>query len=63
MALVRQAAAIIAPKDAEIVAGAVHAGAMLLATYDRKDLLSKREEIFAAFAVTVATPEEILAGL
>ena len=35
----------------------------LVATYDRKDLLSKRQEILAAFGVTVATPEEILANL
>jgi predicted nucleic acid-binding protein len=62
-ALVHQVAAVIAPKDAEIVAGAVHAGVRFLATYDRKDLLSKRQEIFAAFGVTVATPEEILATL
>ena len=32
----------------------------LVATYDRKDLLSKREEILTAFGITVATPEEIL---
>jgi hypothetical protein len=31
--------------------------------YDRKDLLSKRQEILTAFGVTVATPEEILASL
>ena len=63
VALVWQVAAIIAPKDAAIVAGAIHAGALFLATYDRKDLLSKRQEILDAFGVTVATPEEILAGL
>ena len=40
-ALVRQAASINAYNDAEIVAGAVHAGATFLATYDYKDLLSK----------------------
>ena len=62
-ALIWQVAAIIAPKDAEIVAGATHAGAMFLATYDRKDLLSKRQEIREAFGVTVATPEEILAAV
>lgn len=62
-ALVQRAAEFIVQKDAEIVAGAGHAGVTFLATYDRKDLISKREEIFAAFGVTVATPGEILASL
>ena len=62
-ALVQQAAMVVVAKDAEVVAGAVHARATFVATYDRKDLLSKREEIFAAFGVTMATPEEILASL
>jgi predicted nucleic acid-binding protein len=62
-ALVRQTATVVVAKDAEIVAGAVHARATFVATYDQKDLLSKREEIFAAFGVTVATPREILDGL
>jgi predicted nucleic acid-binding protein len=62
-ALVEQGATVVAIKDAPIVAGAVHAGATFLATYDRKDLLSKRQEILAAFGVTVATPEEFLASL
>ncbi len=61
--LVQQAAAFIAHKDAEIVAGAVHAGTTFLATYDRKDPLAKRQEILTAFGVTVATPDEILASL
>jgi hypothetical protein len=34
-----------------------------LATYDRKDLLSRRQEILEVFGVSVATPGEILAGL
>jgi predicted nucleic acid-binding protein len=50
-------------KDAPIIAAARFAEATLVATYDRKDLLSKRKEIQAAFGVTVATPDEILAGL
>jgi predicted nucleic acid-binding protein len=58
-ALVWNVAAVIAPKDAEIVAGAVHAGAKFLVSYDRRDLLSKRREILDAFGVTVATPDEI----
>ena len=52
-ALVWQVAAVIAPKDAAIVAGAVCAEAMFLATYDYRDLLSKRREILDALGVTV----------
>lgn len=62
-ALVEQVASVIILKDAPVVAGAIYAGAILVATYDRKHLLSKREGILAAFGVTVATPGEILAGL
>lgn len=59
-ALTQQAASMIAKKDAEIVAAASHVGAMFLATYDRKHLLSRRQEILDAFGVAVATPDEIL---
>ncbi|MBA3450253.1 MAG: PIN domain-containing protein [Chloroflexia bacterium] len=62
-ALVAQVATVIVLKDAPVVAGAIVAEATLVATYDRKDLLSKRAEILAAFGVTVATPDEILANL
>ena len=61
--LVADTARIIATKDAPIIAAARAAQVTLVATYDRKDLLSKRQEILAAFGVTVATPEEILASL
>ena len=61
--LVEQVAAVIVLKDAPIVAGAIAAGAALVATFDRKHLLSRRQEILAAFGVTVATPGEILANL
>jgi hypothetical protein len=50
--------------DSSVVfAAARTAGATFLATYDRKDLLSKRQEILTAFGVTVATPDEILANI
>lgn len=62
-ALVRQVAMTIVLKDAPVVAGAIHDAVTFLATYDRKDLLSKRQEILTAFGVTIATPEEILASL
>jgi hypothetical protein len=50
-------------EEAPIIAAARAAEVGLVATYDRKDLLSKRREIHDAFGITVATPEEILAGL
>lgn len=62
-ALIVDTASIVIAKDAPIVAAARESRATFVATYDRKDLLSKREEILAAFGVTVATPGEILAGL
>ena len=54
---------VIVAKDAPIIAAARTAGVELVATYDRKDLLSKRQEIFDAFGVVVATPDEILTKL
>jgi predicted nucleic acid-binding protein len=62
-ALIVDTARIVVEKDAPIIAGARAVNATLVATYDRKHLLSKRQEIFAAFGVNVATPEEILANL
>ena len=61
--LIAETERIVVAKDAPVIAAARAARASLVATYDRKDMLSKREEIFAAFGVTVATPNEILAGL
>jgi predicted nucleic acid-binding protein len=58
--LVLDTARLIVAKDAPIVAAARSARVKLVATYDRKDLLSKREVILDAFGITVATPEEIL---
>lgn len=59
-ALIRQVAAIIHPKDAAVVAAAVHADATWLATYDRKHLLSLRDTISRLYAITTATPDDIL---
>ena len=58
--LVRRVAAEIALKDAPIVAGALHASARFLATYDRKHLLSHAVSIDAKFGIVVSTPNEIL---
>lgn len=58
--MVADTARVIVAKDAPIIAAARAAGATLVATYDRKDLLSKAEEIASAFGITVATPDDIL---
>lgn len=62
-ALVRQVAAVIALKDAPIVAGAVHATAEFLATYDRKHLLAQAALIQDRFGITVGTPEAVLVAI
>ena len=62
-ALITDTARVVVAKDAPVIAAARAAQATLVATYDRKDLLSNRQEILTAFGVTVATPEEILANL
>jgi predicted nucleic acid-binding protein len=46
---VKHVATVVVLKDAPVVAGAIVAGANLVATYDCKDLLSKRQEILEAF--------------
>jgi predicted nucleic acid-binding protein len=62
-ALVRQVAASIALKDAPIVAGAIHAKAKFLATYDRRHLLAQADLIQDRFGITVVTPEAVLATI
>lgn len=47
-------------KDAPIVAGALAADALYLATFDQRHLLSQAERIHETFGITVATPAEIL---
>jgi hypothetical protein len=54
---------VIVTKDAPIIAAAREAQVPLVATYDRRHLLAKRQEIHTAFGITVATPGEILASL
>jgi len=58
--LVADTAQIVVAKDAPIIAAARAAGVTLVATYDRRDLLSKREAIATAFGITVAPPDELL---
>jgi predicted nucleic acid-binding protein len=62
-AAVLSVAEVIEAKDAPIVAAAVAANATFIATYDRKHLLMKRDEISGRFGITVATPDEILIAL
>jgi predicted nucleic acid-binding protein len=62
-ALVRQVAADIALKDAPIVAGAIHAEAKFLVTYDRKHFLTQADLIQDRFGITVGTPEAVLAPI
>lgn len=57
---VLRAAKVVDVKDAPIVAGALRAAADYLATYDRRHLLALGPEIFSAFGVGVATPDEVL---
>ncbi|MBM2826617.1 MAG: PINc protein [Dehalococcoidia bacterium] len=61
--LVLRVAQVVAVKDAPIIAAGMHSRASYLATYDRRHLLSIREDILAHFGIEVATPEEILSRL
>ena len=61
--LVERCAELVHLKDAVVVAGAVHADAIWLASYDREHLLTQRIVVAAAFGVTIATPDEILSTL
>lgn len=62
-ALIVDVAKVVAGKDAPIIAGAITAGARLIASYDRKHLLSRAPEIWEALQVQVSTPDSILAVL
>lgn len=57
---IRRAADLVAAKDAPILGGALAASASYLATFDQQHLLNAEERIREAFAITVATPSEIL---
>lgn len=61
--LIQQVAEAVEPKDAPIVAAAITAGADYIVSYDRKHLISKREEIHAAFHLIITTPDEVLSLL
>ena len=57
------AAQTVAVKDSHVVAGALSADARVIATYDRRHLLSQADVIREAFGVEVLTPEEVLRRL
>ncbi|TAK33909.1 MAG: PIN domain-containing protein [Chloroflexota bacterium] len=61
-ALVLEVAEVVNPKDAPIVAAAIAAQATYLATYDRKHLLGKKDEINTSFGLLVAIPDDVLAA-
>lgn len=54
---------VVHPKDAPIVAAALHARAHFLATFDRKHLLAQRDPILTHFALPVILPEEIVSAM
>jgi len=53
-------AQVVEVKDAPIVAGAMEAEAIYLATYDQQHLLRCSERIRVAFGIIVATPADII---
>lgn len=61
--LVIETAEVVVAKDAPIIAAARAARVDVVATYDRKDLLSKQAEIRAAFELAVVTPDTVLQSL
>ncbi len=56
----RAVAKVIELKDAPIVAAAIAARATHLASYDRRHLLAKADEINDRYGIVVATPDMIL---
>jgi predicted nucleic acid-binding protein len=58
--LIHEVATMIDPKDAPIVAAAIHGQATYLATYDRRHLLSHSDLIADRYSVRIARPDAIL---
>lgn len=58
--LVQRVAKDVEAKDAPIVAAAIEAHALYLATYDQKHLLTRREHIWNTFNVMTLTPLEVI---
>jgi len=58
--VVRRCADVVDEKDAHVVAGALAAGASIVATFDLRHLLSQADLIRAAFGVEVLTPRDVL---
>lgn len=62
-ALVLAVAKVIEFKDAPIVAAAIVGEATMLATFDRKHLLSRADDIRRLFGIEVMTPEAVVLSL
>jgi len=60
MKVVKEVAKVVEPKDAPIVAAAIEASALYLASYDQRHLLGQKEQIWDTFGVIVLTPIEVL---
>lgn len=58
--LIHEVAMMIDPKDAPIVAAAIHGRATFLATYDRRHMLSHSDLVFGRYGVRIARPDAIL---
>lgn len=58
--IVTRVAAVVEPKDAPIIAGAIASTAAYVASYDRKHLITHADTIREAFGVIVDTPEVVL---
>lgn len=61
--LILRVAEVIQPKDAPIVAAALHAHVDALASYDRKHLLAQAAPLQERFDLVVTRPDEILRQL
>lgn len=61
--LVLAVARVIEFKDAPIVAAAITAEASMFASYDRKHLLSRADDIRRLFDIAVMTPEKIVRSM
>jgi predicted nucleic acid-binding protein len=57
---IEEAAEVVDPKDAPVVAGARAARAEWIISYDRRHLLSQRAQIFTRYGIQVGTPEAYL---
>ena len=60
-ALTQEVSEIIDPKDAKIVAAAIHGKATFLVTYDQRHLLSEADRVFERYGVRIVRPDVVFA--